>query len=68
MPFFIILSCTHLIFFYYFSRLILENDLIPSFFFFLILMNIFNENYLEPIPIVNEAEVKSGSQRNMKEK
>lgn len=34
MPFFIILSCTHLIFFYYFSRLILENDLIPSFFFF----------------------------------
>jgi len=31
-------------------------------------MNIFNENYLEPVSTVNEAEVRTESQRTVKEK
>lgn len=49
MYFFITMKSTNFIFFYYFSTLFLERELILSF-FSKTLTNIFNENYLEPIP------------------
>lgn len=50
-----------LLFFYcfYFSRLLLERELISSV-FPKTLMNIFNENYLESIPILSKDEIRTG--------